>query len=281
MTAETFHPDSEVPGGDNFNDSATISLGLYFTVGVSGTVTHARWRAAPLLTGLVKWALYRLSDSLQLVEQDISSYTPGAWNNIPLTTPVAILPATEYVAVVWIQNYYVATSGYFSNAITRGDITAEAAGGRFTEPSPDITLPSSNFNGCYFVDVVFAPDGSTTPFTKTVTESYRVLNSWTKTATEQYRVLGSWTFSTPEAYRVLGAWSLAVSDQYRVLNGWSLSKAEAYRVLSAWTKTVIERYTVGDVVPPPPHPITVQAYLGQAVQANLNPITITANLDEV
>jgi Domain of unknown function (DUF4082) len=161
---ESFHTDTEVPAGTNFNDSAALSMGLYFTVGVDGTVTHARWRAADSVTGTVKWGLYRLSDSLLLGSQSFTTYTQGAWNTVALNTPIAITAATRYAAVYWSQTSYVATSAYFTTAITRGSITAEASGGRFVEPSADITLPTNSFNnGCYFVDLVFSSGSAVTP----------------------------------------------------------------------------------------------------------------------
>lgn len=153
---ETFHLDSEVPATVAANDGVALATGLYFTVAVDGTVTHARWRASTLVTGTVKWALYRLSDSALLGEQDVTSYTQGAWNTVALTTPIPITAATRYAAVYWSPNYYVATGGYFATSITRGNITAEASGGRFHEPAADILLPADSFgNGCYFVDLGF------------------------------------------------------------------------------------------------------------------------------
>lgn len=163
--AESFHSDTEVPATADANDGVALSTGFYFTVAVDGTITHARWRAANSVTGTVKWALYRLSDSAQLGVQSFTSYTQGAWNTIALNTPIPITAGVKYAAAYWSPNNYVATGAYFISSITRGDITtADLPSGRFLEPSADIAIPTSAFNsGCYFVDFVFSTGQAVAP----------------------------------------------------------------------------------------------------------------------
>jgi hypothetical protein len=100
--------------------------------------------------------------------------------------------------------------------------------------------------------------GTTTPFTKTVTESYNVYNAWTKSVTESYRVTNAWTksvaetyrvlngftVSAPESYRVYASFSKAITESYSVLAPWTKSITESYRVLASWSATVTERYRV-------------------------------------
>jgi hypothetical protein len=156
--SQTFHDDSEVPAGPNFDDAVALSLGFRFSVGVAGTVTHARFRAADTVSGDVKWGLYRQSDTSLLTVQTYSSYTVSAWNTFALPAGIPIVPTESYMAVYWTPNKYVATPAYFGSPITRGDITAEASAGRFST-GPDIAYPGSAFNnGCYFTDLVFQPD---------------------------------------------------------------------------------------------------------------------------
>lgn len=158
--SQTFHADSEVPAGTNFDDGVALSLGFRFSVAVAGTVTHARWRAADAVSGTVKWALFRQSDSFQMTTEVITSYTVSAWNTVPLTTPVHIAAGVPYMAVYWTPNKYVATSAYFVSPQVVGDITSEAGAGRF-DSAADISYANSSFNnGCYFVDLVFQPDGA-------------------------------------------------------------------------------------------------------------------------
>lgn len=163
--SESFHSDTEVPATTNANDGVALSTGFYFTVAVDGTITHARWRAADSVTGTVKWALYRLSDSAQLGVQSFTTYTQGAWNTIALNTPIPIVAGIKYAAAYWSPNNYVATGAYFTTSITRGNITtADLPSGRFLEPSADIAIPTSAFNsGCYFVDFVFSTGQSVAP----------------------------------------------------------------------------------------------------------------------
>lgn len=165
MATQTFHDDSEVPAGTDFDDSSALDLGLRFSLGVDGTITHGRWRAADHLSGTPRWGLYRQSDQALLGWQDFPTYTIGAWNTIALTTPIPVLAGVPYQVVIWTPNRYVATGGYLVSSITRGDITAEAQGGRFAV-QPGLDYPNNSFNnGCYFVDFVLdtggGPSGTT------------------------------------------------------------------------------------------------------------------------
>jgi hypothetical protein len=150
---------------------------------------------------------------------------------------------------------------------------------------------------------------TTTPFTKDLTESYRVLNAVTKDIVERYRVLnafskdaaesyrvfGGFSKDTVEAYRVLNALSVDITDRYRVLNAWTKNRpdsyvilaamainlVERYRVFAGFGKNQIERYTVGE---PPVSVQTVNtiAYLDPiTVIAYLRPVAVTAYPDEV
>lgn len=164
--AESFHSDSEVPaGGTDFDDSVALDLGLRFSVLTAGTITHARFRAADHLSGTPRWGLYRQSDQSLLGWQDITSYTIGVWNTIALVTPIPIVTTEAYQAVLWTPNRYVAENGYLVSAITRGNIVAEAQGGRFAV-QPGLDYPNNSFsNSCYFIDFVFqaagGPSGTT------------------------------------------------------------------------------------------------------------------------
>jgi hypothetical protein len=157
---------------DNADGVDAYSMGTYFRSSVPGRITHIRWYF-PLTAqpgGLaVKANLFRNSDSLKLGGADALFSvpgTPGAWNQVALTTPVDIVDGTDYCATIWTPLRYVATNGGaapwpFSNGV----LSALSSAGRFQSQHLSdsvVKFPSGSFNnGCYFVDVVFVPEGET------------------------------------------------------------------------------------------------------------------------
>lgn len=158
---ETFFADTETPNGLTFDDTTPIVTGTYFKFAVDGLVTHARWFASSSVNGTPKWALYRVDDSHLMGEIDLTSYTQGAWNTVPLGAPIPVVADTRYVAAYWSPNYYVATNHYFDDPITRGNLLTQAGAGQYKQPSTDIDIPTSQFSGTsYFIDLVFEPGGA-------------------------------------------------------------------------------------------------------------------------
>jgi hypothetical protein len=94
------------------------------------------------------------------------------------------------------------------------------------------------------LSLIAAPVSSTTPFTKDVTESYRVYNAFTKDVQERYRITNAFTKDQAEVYRVFNALTKDVVERYRVYAVFTKDVVEAYRVYGAFTKDVVERYSV-------------------------------------
>lgn len=164
---------SQTPASPDLADgSAAYSMGTYFTSSVNGTVTHIRWyfplsaQPSGVVGGqAIKGNLFRNSDSLKLGGADAvfaSPGTPGAWNQVALSTPVAITAGTLYCATIWTPRRYVASVGGASPwPVSNGNLAALTGAGRFTDGSSgNVEFPTSSFNnGCYFADVVFVADG--------------------------------------------------------------------------------------------------------------------------
>jgi hypothetical protein len=157
---QTFHDDSEVPAGRNFDDATPLTLGMRFSALVAGTITHGGWRVPEHLSGTPIWGLFRQSDSSLLYSEPFTPPALDAWYRWPLAVPQSIVTTESYMVAIWTPNYYVATPAYFGSPITRGDIAAEASAGRFSA-GPSLAYAGSAFNnGCYFIDFTFAPAGS-------------------------------------------------------------------------------------------------------------------------
>jgi len=153
---------------DSADGTDSYSMGTYFTPAVDGTVSAIRWwfpqsgqpgGVAP------KANLFRTSDSATLGGADaVFAYpgTPDGWNQVALSTPVAISAGVEYCAAIWTPNRYVNSNGGASPwPLTNGDLSTPSDAGRFASgASGNVDFPASSFNnGCYFVDVVFSADG--------------------------------------------------------------------------------------------------------------------------
>ncbi len=160
-----------VPANNNNNDNSQYALATYFSVAVPGQVTHSRWRfPANVPSQQVKAALFQVSGGDTLLRLGAySAPTPDAWNQTPWRTvgetpvdsPQAAVPGVTYATAIWTPDLYVSTSAYLAEGLTSGDLSVPPQGGRFRE-APDLNqgVPTSQFNnGCYFVDVVFVPDG--------------------------------------------------------------------------------------------------------------------------
>lgn len=159
---------SQTPvSNDQADGTDSYSMGTYFVPAVDGTITHIRWffpLSAQPGGEAVKAALFENSGGTKIAG-DVSFATPGtpgAWNEVALSSPVAVTAGATYCAAIGTPLRYVASSGGASPwPLTNGDLTAPAVAGRFKSPySGTVEFPVQNFNGgCYFVDVVFVPDG--------------------------------------------------------------------------------------------------------------------------
>lgn len=159
-----------VPTAPNETD-ADGSYGTVIDIqaGVTGTVTHARWRFPDTLpSSPVTWHLYDLTNSVALAEHTFTAPVAGQWvqealNGAGIEGPVQITGPRRVIAWVGTPDRYVATGGFFTgHAETNGPLTAPAtetvANGRFGgDPA---SVPSGTFNGgAYFPDLVFqVPD---------------------------------------------------------------------------------------------------------------------------
>jgi hypothetical protein len=173
---------SQTPVLGNQNDAVTQNIGTVFSSSANGNVTHIRWFFPTVLpTGTVIGALYSwTSDGLGTLISQANFVAPvaGTWNTTALPSAVPITAGTFYVAVVFTQDRYVATGGFFNGtSVTNGTLTAPAddtvtprRNGKFLQSAPGLAYPTSFFNGnCFFVDVVFeeaggnavSPDGIT------------------------------------------------------------------------------------------------------------------------
>ncbi|TAU73076.1 DUF4082 domain-containing protein, partial [Rhizobium leguminosarum] len=94
-----------------------------------------------------------------------ASTTGSGWQTVNFTTPVTIAANTTYVASYHTTGAYVATDGFFANAVTNGPLTAQSsavAGGNgvygYGGSATAGLFPTNSFDSAnYYADVVFRP----------------------------------------------------------------------------------------------------------------------------
>jgi|SRR6185312_1782108 len=176
--AESIFTD-QVPASGDVLEPGGINTAVTVVPAVGGTITGIRFFAPITVSGTFTGELYEPTTDddpagsgqgtlLGSGTLTAASVTPGAWNVIPLSSPVPVTGGMPYRANRHSTNgRYVATSGAFASAgITNGNLTAPQNGtnsgglgslwnGTFrTGAAP--AYPSDAFGGGnYFVDVVF------------------------------------------------------------------------------------------------------------------------------
>lgn len=156
-------------------DPTDYELGTVFQSSVAGQVTALRFYLGPVEganPGTIVGRLWDGSGTL-LASATYSSLVVG-WNEVALSTPVAISASTSYVVSA---NTNAGTTGTGSYAADHGPLDAGFFGGGgytsgpltatsgvfTTTPAsfPTNIFPASNGGSSYFRDVVFVPEPST------------------------------------------------------------------------------------------------------------------------
>jgi hypothetical protein len=136
-------------------DPNQVELGVKFKSAVAGDVTAIRYYKSASDTGTHVVDLWDSSGDL-LASATASGETASGWQNINLSTPVAIAANTTYVASFHSNGDYAATPNFFTSDVVSGDLTAPAAGNGVYAYGPAGTFPTSTFNKTsYLVDVAF------------------------------------------------------------------------------------------------------------------------------
>ena len=250
-------------GGLTYTQRAVVAPGGFrpwvgiYTAVVSGSPTNMTVSSSPTSAGRYSMTVERWpsgSIGSTPVVNSTNAGTGTAQSTMTITAGSAISwvasdaqsldPSNRsYVGTTLTVDQQVRDDHSGSNGVGYHGLYSPSAGG---SQLYGLTDPGSSSTGMQWdiAGIEVKAAASTTPFTKTVTEAYRVLNAWTKPVTEAYRVLNAWNKSSAESYRLLNAFSKPVAESYRVLNGWTTSLSESYRVLNVWTSSTTEAYRV-------------------------------------
>jgi hypothetical protein len=263
---------SLTPTTTNVAEGSAVVLGTAFTTLKAGKASGVEFFAPTTVGGTYEFTIGQVTSTdetatpagTQLATTGVVSTAPtaGAKNSYTFSSPLTLTPGTWYKALVKTsQGRYTATNDFFTaGGGGASGLTSAGAGVYAAYDGQVISAFGTIYNGTfaggtgwpgshfrstfYFVGPLFDADVTTTPFTKTAAETYRVLNAWAATAVDAYRVLNAWTKSGSDSYRVLNGWTKAQTETYRVFAIWAKAAAETYRVLNALAKTSPEVYNV-------------------------------------
>lgn len=150
--------DTERPTGPGFTDSP-LELGMKFTAAVNGNISGIRFYKLSNDTGPHTGSLWSATGQL-LATVTFTNESSSGWQTATFSNPVQIQAGVTYVASYHTSGVYAADANYFSNALTRGVLTAPASAGSggngvFTYTGTS-AFPTSTFQATnYWVDVVF------------------------------------------------------------------------------------------------------------------------------
>jgi len=150
------------PALANDPDTASVELGVRLRADVDGQITGLRFYKGVQNTGTHTGRLWTATGQL-LSTVTFSGETASGWQQVALTTPVAIRAGVDYVASYRAPNgHYSQDEGYFTTGWDAPPLRAPPNGqgspnGVYTYGAPG-TFPDLNFNSAnYWVDVVFVP----------------------------------------------------------------------------------------------------------------------------
>jgi len=155
---------ADVPGFPSTNDPNAGEFGVKFTADYNGYVTGIRFYKGSLNTGTHIGHLWSSTGTL-LATATFTNETASGWQQVNLSTPVAITAGTEYVVSYHTSvGYYASDANYFLTGVDNSPLHAlstSAGGGNgvYTYGAAS-AFPISAYSATnYWVDVVFTTTG--------------------------------------------------------------------------------------------------------------------------
>jgi len=163
-TADSIWSNSYVPS-ENAYSRGSYEVGVKFTAGVTGVVTGIRFYKQTWMGGNVHVGHLWSSTGTLLATATFTNETASGWQQVNLSSPVAIQANTVYVASFSTGggNFGISTGFFTRGGVTNGPLEAlpnSVSGGDGVYNRPG-AFPSVNGNGMNFwVDIAFSPSSS-------------------------------------------------------------------------------------------------------------------------
>ncbi|WP_415830517.1 DUF4082 domain-containing protein, partial [Gillisia limnaea] len=148
------------PTNQLWNDGQALQLGMKFRSSVNGFVTGVRFFKQAGNTGTHIGQLYSRTGSL-LAQATFTNETASGWQEVALSSPVAINANTTYVISYHSSSgFYSASNPFFNSATVKTPLTGLQSGtdgpNGVYRYSGTPAFPNQNYqSGNYWVDVVF------------------------------------------------------------------------------------------------------------------------------
>ena len=110
------------PSVSEFGSGGVKYIGFVFNSSVTGYINNVLCQFGSSETG--SHVIYIYNQNTLIHTQNIPSYTAGAWNNIPLSTPVQVLDFTNYTVLVNVNDQITFIANQL-NDYTSGPLTIE------------------------------------------------------------------------------------------------------------------------------------------------------------
>ena len=170
QTSTSLWSNAVTPANIGWSDPSAVELGVKFQSSVNGYITALRFYKSPSNTGTHVGNLWTSTGTL-LASVTFTNETASGWQQMALSSPVAITASTTYVASYHTNvGYYSVNAAYFaSSGFANPPLTAlgnsQSANGVYRYGSTS-GFPNQSYNSCnYWVDVVFTTSltADTTP----------------------------------------------------------------------------------------------------------------------
>ena len=141
-----------VPTNSSWADPGAVQVGVRFTTSVAGTIAGIRFYKGSGNTGTHQVYLWNAAGN-QLATATAITETASGWQTVTFSSPIAIVPGTEYRASYYApKGYYAVNINGLAAASTSGPLSTVATGGAYVYGT---TAPTNYVAHNYWVDVNF------------------------------------------------------------------------------------------------------------------------------
>ncbi len=182
-----------VPPATNVDAGVPIELGMKFTADRDGAITGLRFYKAAGNSGPHVGHLWSSTGQL-LASATFANETDSGWQQVNLTTPVAITANTVYVVSYYTPANYSVTFDYFNVAVDYPPLHAVVNGasngdGVYAYGMGNVYPTGSGLGANYWVDVAFISSSDTAPLVSlAVTPASPSIEAG---ATQQFQAIGT------------------------------------------------------------------------------------------
>jgi hypothetical protein len=157
--------DNAVPANTSNSDANPVELGVKFTPSTGGTLVGMRYYKGVGNTGQHVGHLWAASGGDPIATVNFTENDSTGWQTAAFNPPVTLAAGTQYLLSYYAPNGgYASEGGFFTNAWTRGPLTAAAGDNGVYRYSNGGGFPQDSWGSTnYWVDPLFLPDGSQPP----------------------------------------------------------------------------------------------------------------------